>query len=111
MTAAALRELGYIVLEAEDGPAALRLLTGSRRIDVLVTDVGLPGMNGRQLAETARERRLSLPVLFITGFAGGALQEGLAAGMEILGKPFKINALATRVRRMVERSQAAVMLG
>ena len=109
VTAAALRELGYTVLEAEDGPIALRLLAKSRRIDVLVTDVGLPGMNGRQLAESAREHRPSLPVLFITGFAGGMLQEKPVMGMEILGKPFKIDVLAARVRRMVERSQAVLL--
>ena len=108
MTSAALRELGYTVREAGDGPAAMRLLVGSCRIDILVTDVGLPGMNGRQLAEAARERRPTLPVLFITGFAGAALHEGPAMGMEVLGKPFKIEALAARVRRMVDRSHAAM---
>ena len=59
-------------------------------------------MNGRQLAETARERRPSLPVLFITGFAGAALHAGQATGMEVLGKSFKIDSLAARVQRMVE---------
>lgn len=105
VTSAALRELGYIVREAGDGPAALRLLEVPCRIDILVTDVGLPGMNGRQLAEAARERRPTLPVLFITGFAGVALHEEPHMGMEVLGKPFKIEALAARVRRMVDRSQ------
>ena len=102
-----LRELGYAVLEAEDGPAALRLLRTSVHVDLLVTDVGLPGgMNGRQVAEAARERRPGLPVLFITGYAGGALKEHLAPGMAVIGKPFTLDALAERVRAMLETAPA-----
>ncbi|MBL6459614.1 response regulator, partial [Belnapia sp. T6] len=72
-----LRELGYRVLEARDGPEALQMLATSRP-DLLVTDVGLPhGMNGRQVAEAARERMPGLPVLFITGYAGTALVPGV----------------------------------
>ena len=102
-----LREFGYTVLEAEDGPAGLRLLAdralaGCAFIDALVTDVGLPGMNGRQLAEAAREHQPGLPVLFITGYAGGALERQLAPGMEVIGKPFALDALGTRVRAMLE---------
>ena len=68
-----LRDLGYRVLEAADGPAALHLLDGGARVDMLVTDVGLPnGMNGRQVAEAVRERRPGIPSLFITGYAGTA---------------------------------------
>ena len=71
-----LRELGYAVLEARDGPSALGILA-STRPDLLVTDVGLPnGMNGRQVAEAARERVPGLPVLFITGYAGTLLPPG-----------------------------------
>ena len=102
VAAEALRERGYTVLDVEDGPAGLRLLAAHARVDLLVTDVGLPGMNGRQLAEAARERRPALPVLFITGYAGGALGDRLAPGMEVIGKPFTLDALAAKVRGMVE---------
>ncbi len=86
-----LRELGYAVLEAEDGPAALCLLRSGTRVDLLVTEVGLPGgMNGRQIADAARERRPDLPVLFTTGYAGGALDGQLAPKVEMIGKPFAL---------------------
>jgi len=98
-----LREFGYTVLDVADGAAALRLLRLGARADVLVTDVGLPGgLNGRQVADAARERRPGLPVLFITGYADGALDGQLAPGMEVIGKPFALDALATRVRAMLE---------
>jgi CheY-like chemotaxis protein len=98
-----LREFGYTVLEVADGAAALRLLRARARVDVLVTDVGLPGgLNGRQVADAARERRPGLPVLFITGYADGALDSQLAPGMEVIGKPFALDALAARVRAMLE---------
>ena len=103
ITAGHLRELGYQVLDAADGAAALRLLRrDSGRVDLLVTDVGLSGgMNGRQMADAARERHPGLPVLFITGYAGGALEGQLAPGMEVVGKPFTLDALAAKVRGMV----------
>ncbi len=98
-----LRELGYVVLEAGDGSAALPLLRSEVRVDLLVTDVGLPGgLNGRQIADAARERRPGLPVLFITGYAGNALQGQLAPGMQVIGKPFALDALAAKVRTMLE---------
>jgi CheY-like chemotaxis protein len=68
-------------------------------MDLLVTDVGLPGLNGRQLADAAREKRPDLPVILITGYAGKALEDGeLAPGMEVMRKPFALPALANRVR-------------
>ncbi len=92
-----LRELGYVVLATPDGPTALRLLRAGERVDVPVTDVGLPGgLNGRQIADAAREYRPGLPVLFITGYAGTALQGHLAPGMEVIGKPLALDALAAR---------------
>jgi CheY-like chemotaxis protein len=101
-TAQWLRELGYSVVEAGDGPEALRLLRSTSRVDVLVTDVGLPnGLNGRQIAEFAREHRPGLPVLFITGYAGAALEGQLASGMQLIGKPFELDALALRVRDLL----------
>jgi len=96
-----LRELGYTVLEAGDGPAALRLLRPGARVDLLVTDVGLPkGLNGRQVAEMARERRPGLPVLFITGDAGDTLDGHLAPGA-VVGKHFDVEMLVERVRAML----------
>ncbi|TLX61099.1 PAS domain-containing protein [Stutzerimonas nosocomialis] len=99
-----LKELGYRALEAVDGPSALPYLQGDQRIDLLVTDVGLPGMNGRQLAEIARQHRKDLKVLFITGYAPNAEVRGefLGPGMDMLAKPFNIDALAGRIRQMIE---------
>jgi PAS domain S-box-containing protein len=98
-----LRDLGYQVLETATGSAALEMLQDSRRrVDVLVTDVGLPGgMNGRQVADAARQARPSLPVLFITGYAGSALQDQLAPGMKVIAKPFTLDALAARISSML----------
>jgi hypothetical protein len=98
-----LGEQGYRTLEARDGPAALKLLRGEQRIDLLVTDVGLPGMNGRQLADQAREMRAGLKVLFITGYAENvAMADGfLQPGMEMITKPFDLGNLSRRVRAMV----------
>ena len=98
-----LRDLGYTVLEVANGSEALRLLRSGTRVDVLVTDVGLPGeLNGRQVADAARECRPGLPVLFITGYADGALDSQLAPGMQVIGKPFALDALASRVKAMLE---------
>ena len=96
-------DLGYRALEAADGPAGLQILRSPERIDLLVTDVGLPGMNGRQVADAAREHRPGLKVLFITGYAeNAAMANGfLAPGMEMVTKPFAIDALATRIRDMI----------
>ena len=92
-----LRDLGYVVLEARDGPEALRILV-SACPDLLVTDVGLPnGMNGRQVAEAARERLPGLPVLFATGYAAASLP----SGVEVIGKPFDLDALARRVQAIL----------
>jgi len=100
----ALRELGYTMLEACDSKSALPLLQGARRIDLLVSDVGLPGLNGRQLAEIARQYRPGLQVLFMTGYARDAEIRGefLDDGMDLLTKPFTVDELALRVRTMLE---------
>jgi len=93
-----LRELGYATLQAEDARGALPLLESGRPIDLLLSDVGLPGMNGRQLAEIARQRRPGLKVLFATGYAEGAHLDGyLDPGMTLITKPFNLDALAARV--------------
>ena len=99
-----LGELGYSAAEAADGPSGLRVLRSDVRIDLLVTDVGLPGgMNGRQMADAARETRPGLKVLFITGYAENAAvgNGNLAPGMEVLTKPFAMEALATRIKEMI----------
>ena len=98
-----LGEQGYQTLEAVDGPSGLRILRTNARIDLLVTDVGLSGMNGRQLADQARETRPGLKVLFITGYAESvAISDGfLQPGMEMVTKPFDLDNLSQRIRAMV----------
>ncbi len=99
-----LEELGYAAIEAEDGAAGLAVLRGPHRIDLLVTDVGLPGgMNGRQVADAARALRPGLKVLFITGYAENAvLGHGhLEPGMHVLVKPFPMELLARRIKQVV----------
>ncbi len=104
MVAETLRELGCHVIEAHDGPSGLRVLHSREHVDLLVTDVGLPGLNGRQLADAARERRPNLPVLLITGYAGAALTDWqLAPGMEVVSKPFKLDTLAARVGSLLKQ--------
>jgi PAS domain S-box-containing protein len=94
---------GYQALEAVDGPAGLKIMCSDQRIDLLVTDVGLPGMNGRQVADQAREIRPELKILFITGYAESvAISDGfLQAGMELVTKPFDLDHLAGRIRGMI----------
>ena len=96
-------EQGYRTLEAVDGPSGLRILQGNEQIDLLVTDVGLPGINGRQLADQARETRPGLKILFVTGYAESvAIADGfLQPGMEMITKPFDLDNLSRRVRAMV----------
>ena len=98
-----LAEQGYRTLHAVDGPSGLRILRSRERIDLLVTDVGLPGMNGRQLADQALETRPGLKILFITGYAESvAIADGfLQPGMEMITKPFDLDNLSQRIRAMV----------
>jgi len=105
LIAEVLSESYYNIIEAGDGPSALKILETNRRIDLLITDVGLPGgMNGRQVADAARVLRKDLKVLFITGYAeNAAVGNGhLDPGMEILAKPFAMSTLANKVREMIE---------
>ena len=98
----ALRERGYAVHEAADGPAGLRLLQSGAAVDLLVTDVGLPGLNGRQLADAGRVMRPGMKVLFITGYNHGMDEDGvLEPGMELITKPFVLDELAGRVQAML----------
>jgi PAS domain S-box-containing protein len=100
-----LEELGFTAIEAGDSAAGLKVLQSDVRIDLLVTDVGLPGgMNGRQMADAGRVSRPDLKVLFITGYAeNAAVGNGqLAPGMAVLTKPFPVETMAARIRSMVE---------
>ena len=100
-----LEDLGYTAIEAGDSAAGLKVLQSDVRIDLLVTDVGLPGgMNGRQMADAARVSRPDLKVLFITGYAENAILGNghLSPGMAVLTKPFAIESMAARIRSMIE---------
>jgi PAS domain S-box-containing protein len=100
-----LEELGYAAVEAADGASGLTVLRSDARIDLLVSDVGLPGgMNGRQLADAARQFRPGLRVLFITGYAEHAVlqNENLEPGMQVLTKPFTLETLAARIKAMID---------
>jgi PAS domain S-box-containing protein len=104
LVADVLEELGYLVIEAADSMAGLELLRSAARVDLLISDVGLPGgMNGRQMAEAARQTRPDLKVLFITGYAENAVigSGHLDPGMHVLTKPFAIDGLAARVRELM----------
>jgi CheY-like chemotaxis protein len=104
-----LQDLDYAALEAEDGVAALQILQSDARIDLLVTDVGLPGgLNGRQVADAAVALRPGLKVLFITGFAENAvLSHGhLDAGMHVLTKPFALDVLARRIKSLISETNS-----
>jgi PAS domain S-box-containing protein len=98
-----LRELGYACVEAVDGQTAMPMIASNARLDLMITDVGLPGMNGRQLAEIARQHRPDLKVLFVTGYAEHATgnERFLEAGMAMVTKPFALDALALKIRDML----------
>jgi PAS domain S-box-containing protein len=99
-----LGELGYRVIEVADGPSALTILESDKHIDLLVTDIGLPGLNGRQVADAARVRRPGLKTLFMTGYAETAAGASgfLEPGMEMMTKPFAMDVLSKRIRDMIE---------
>ena len=98
-----LEELGYRAVQASDGPSGLKLLQSDMRVDLLVTDIGLPGLNGRQVVDASRQQRPNLKVLFMTGYAENAtIANGfLEPGMEMITKPFAVEGLATRIRDMI----------
>ncbi len=100
----ALTEMGYVAIEAPDGTEGLKVLRSKARVDLLVTDVGLPGgLNGRQVADAARSLRPGLPVLFITGYADTALlgHGHLDPGMHIVTKPFGVDDVGRRIRAIL----------
>ncbi len=99
-----LSEAGYTLLEAANGREGLAILESPVTIDLLITDIGLPGgMNGRQLADAARQQRAGLKVLFITGYATGSAfgHGGVAEGMEVMTKPFRLDELTAKARSMI----------
>ena len=98
-----LQDEGYRVLEAGDGPSGLRVLRETPQIDLLVTDIGLPGMSGLQLADQAREARPELKILFITGYSESVVMAKgfLQPGMEMITKPFDLDHFLRRIRAMV----------
>ena len=102
-----LADMGYSTIEAADGTAGLKVLQSDARVDLLITDVGLPGLNGRQVADAGRVHRAGLKVLFITGYADNAVlsHHHLAPGMQLLTKPFAMDELASRVRDLIAPSE------
>jgi PAS domain S-box-containing protein len=101
----AVEDLGFSTIEAGDGPQALKVLRSDAFVDLLITDVGLPnGMNGRQVADAARELRANLKVLFVTGYAENAvLSHGhLDPGMQVVTKPFDMTVLSNRIQGMFD---------
>ncbi|MDB5672264.1 MAG: signal transduction histidine kinase [Alphaproteobacteria bacterium] len=104
----ALRELGYTVVQAADSNQALAVLTIQPVIDLLFTDVVMPDMNGRQLADAAREQRPGLKVLFTTGYTRNAIVHNgmLDAGVAFIAKPFTIEQLAQKVRQVLDSDPA-----
>ncbi|WP_456991597.1 ATP-binding protein [Luteibacter sp. PvP120] len=103
LTSELLTELGYHVDAAETADGALGILASLEPVDLLVTDVGLPGLNGRQLAEIVRQTRPALPILFMTGYAEGAAvrSEFLEAGMTMIAKPFNVDVFSQTVGRIL----------
>jgi len=99
-----LNGLGYRTIQAGDAAAALAAIDAGEAPDLLITDVGLPGLNGRQLADQVRLRRPGTRVLFITGYAGPLARADLVDdGMDMIGKPFALDALAVKVRDMLAK--------
>ena len=99
-----LEELGYATIDAADAASGLKVLQSDRRIDLLITDVGLPGgMNGRQLVDVARVARPGLKVLFVTGYADGGVLDDYQStpGTHVITKPFAIPNLASQIRAVL----------
>jgi CheY-like chemotaxis protein len=101
-----LTELGYRVVEAAEADSALEIVRSDQQIDLLFTDVVLPGKSGRVLADTARTLRPNLKVLFTTGYSRNAIVHHgrLDPGVQLISKPFTFEQLAARVRDMLDRS-------
>ena len=104
MSVDSLKELGYRIVQAPDGEKALQLLASEPRIDMLFTDVVMPGINGRILADRARQQRPDLPVLYTTGYTRNAIVHNgvLDPGVFFLAKPFTLDQLAAKVRQVLD---------
>ena len=104
LTSMTLRELGYTVVHAEDAVSALQQLDVHPEIELLFTDIVMPGMNGRKLADEAVLRRPKLKVLFTTGFTSNAVVHGgvLDAGVNFIAKPFTIEQIAAKVAKVID---------
>lgn len=104
MSVDSLRELGYTVVQASDGEQALAMLTIQPHIDMLFTDIVMPGINGRILADRAREARPGLKVLYTTGYTRNAIVHNgmLDPGVSFLAKPFTLDQLAVKVRQVLD---------
>jgi DNA-binding response OmpR family regulator len=99
-----LKELGYYALEAENAASAVKILQSTQRIDLLITDLGLPDMSGDEVARVGMELRKNLKVLYMTGYADKAANPSfLKMGMEIITKPFDMEVMAARIRDIIER--------
>ncbi|MGP4689535.1 response regulator [Agrobacterium pusense] len=112
-TVECLRELGYRVLEAHDGPSTLRLMERHERpIDLLSTDVVMSGTTGRELADEARKCRSDLKVLYTSGYTRNAIVHGgrLDEGVEMIGKPFTYSTLAQKVADVLEQGRTGRVL-
>lgn len=110
MRAESLRELGFTVLQASNADSALQVLAAHGEIDLLFTDVGLPGLNGRELVERARDLRPQLRVLFTTGYARDAIVHHgrLDAGVDLLAKPFTRDQLAAKIRQSLDAPASVI---
>ncbi|KEY97991.1 chemotaxis protein CheY, partial [Sphingomonas sp. BHC-A] len=104
MSVDSLRELGYTIVQASDGEQALEMLTIQPRIDMLFTDVVMPGINGRDLADRARASRPGLKILYTTGYTRNAIVHNgmLDPGVSFLAKPFTLDQLAAKVRQVLD---------
>jgi PAS domain S-box-containing protein len=100
-----LAELGYAAIQARNGEEAIAILKSGQSLDLMISDVGLPGLNGREIATIARKHRPTLQILFMTGYAAGAVDRPsfLGPGMDMILKPFSIDAIAVRIRSIIER--------
>jgi DNA-binding response OmpR family regulator len=97
-----LEEAGFLVRQAAEAQSALEMLRTDQTIRLMVTDVGLPGLNGRRLAEAARAQRPDMKVLFMTGYADSALlAQALPAGYGLITKPFDLDDLAARAQALL----------
>jgi DNA-binding response OmpR family regulator len=103
LVADVLTTAGYRCEAVEDAHMALQILAKSTEIGLLLTDVGLPGMNGRDLADSARREPTALPILFMTGYVENMNREDfLGVGMNIVTKPFQMSKLLAAIREMLD---------